>query len=197
MLPHVATLRDVSKWIIWCYPLIDVKSDQRLLVMNGSVGKLKPVGERRSIIIPDNPLLTNENLMGRLGSLGGMCTGEEEREWNSPSPPLKSFAANQLFCPTCKNCVWTLLLPSKPCYLNVITLDHLDLNLNLNVWSAKGSTAHLQQICAVLVLCALKNSAVNLCWWNRPSFRCFRYSEIADKNRASKIKNICGGWVYG
>ena len=39
------------------------------------------------------------------------------------------------------------------------------MNLNLNVWSAKGSTAHLQQICAVLVLCALKNSAVNLCWW--------------------------------
>ena len=39
------------------------------------------------------------------------------------------------------------------------------LNINLNVWSAKGSTAHLQQVCAVLVLCALKNSAVNLCWW--------------------------------
>ena len=29
------------------------------------------------------------------------------------------------------------------------------LNINLNVWSAKGSTAHLQQVCAVLVLCAL------------------------------------------
>ena len=39
-----------------------------------------------------------------------------------------------------------------------------NLNLNVNVWSAKGSTA-LQQICAVLVLCALKNSAGNLCWW--------------------------------
>ena len=29
------------------------------------------------------------------------------------------------------------------------------LNINLNVWSAKGSTAHLQQVYAVLVLCAL------------------------------------------
>ena len=91
MLPHVATLRDVSKWIIWCYPLIDVKSDQRLLVMNGSVGKLKPVGERRSIIIPDNPLLTNENLMGRLGSLGGMCAGEEEERMEFSLPSLKKF----------------------------------------------------------------------------------------------------------
>ena len=38
------------------------------------------------------------------------------------------------------------------------------LNLNLNVRSLKGSAAHVQQICAVLVLCTLKNSAVNLCW---------------------------------
>ena len=38
------------------------------------------------------------------------------------------------------------------------------LNLNLNVLSLKGSAVHVQQICAVLVLCALKNSAVNLCW---------------------------------
>ena len=32
-------------------------------------------------------------------------------------------------------------------WLNVLS------NLNLNVWSAKGSTAHHQQICAVLVWC--------------------------------------------
>ena len=44
--------------------------------------------------------------------------------------------------------------------------------LNLNVWSAKRSTARLQQICAVLVLCALKSSAVNLCWWYKNKLLC-------------------------
>ena len=86
--------------IICCYPLIDDKSDQRLLVMNGSVGKLKPIGERRSIIIPDNHLWRNKNLMCRPSSLGGMCAGAEKRERNSPFPTLlKMFSCEPTLLP--------------------------------------------------------------------------------------------------
>ena len=121
--PHHYFARRLS-WIICCCYLNDVKSDQRSLVMNGSVGKLKPIGERRSIIIPDNHLSRNQNLMGGLGSLGGMCAVTEAVRAKELSLPhlLKSFAPNKLFR---KSCGRPLLLPSKPCYLHVITLDHL------------------------------------------------------------------------
>ena len=76
-----------------------VKSDQRLLVMNGSVENLKPIGERWIIIIPDNHLSRNENLMDRPFSLGGMCAGAEERKEFSLPHLLKKFCCEPTLSP--------------------------------------------------------------------------------------------------
>ena len=66
-----------------------------------------------------------------------------------------------------------------------------NLNLNVNVWSAKGSTA-LQQLCAVLVLCALKNSAGNLCWWyiKKKMFKCSMGPGLGPQG---KLEGLCVG----